>query len=233
MMEKDYKYMVCTRCMTYNHAPYIEDALQGFAMQETTFPVVFTIIDDASTDGEPDVLRKWVDENLDFEEGTGAWKDMPYGQITVANLKGKPLSTFVILLLNENHYGRKSKIPYIAEWNENAKYIAICEGDDYWTDDHTLQKQADALDANPQATLVYTNFQTIDGEGNPISRPFIKDFPGRPHSGDNLPTLLRHGNYILVLTSMYRYKVLESGDRASIHARRPLPSAFIKLKIKR
>jgi hypothetical protein len=58
--------------------------------------------------------------------------------------------------------------------------------------------------------LVYTNFQTIDGEGNLISRPFIKDFPGRSHSGDNLPTLLRYGNYVMVLTSMYRYKVFES-----------------------
>ena len=93
---------------------------------------------------------------------------------------------------------------------DEIDYVALCEGDDYWTDKHKLQKQADALDANPQATLVYTNFQTIDAEGNPIIRPFIKDFPGRSHSGDNLPTLLRYGNYIMVLTSMYRYKVFES-----------------------
>ena len=70
-------------------------------------------------------------------------------------------------------------------------------------------------DANPQVTLVYTNFQSIDGEGNPISRPFIKDFPGRSHSGDNLPTLLRYGNYIMVLTSMYRYKVWKSESFAN------------------
>ena len=98
---------------------------------------------------------------------------------------------------------------------DEIDYVALCEGDDYWTDAHKLQKQADALDANPQATLVYTNFQTIDGEGNPISRPFIKDYPGRSHSGDNLPTLLRHGNYIMVLTSMYRYKVWNSESFAN------------------
>jgi hypothetical protein len=96
-----------------------------------------------------------------------------------------------------------------------VNYLAFCEGDDYWTDEHKLQKQADALDANPQATLVYTNFRTIDGEGNPIIRPFIKDFPGRSHSGDNLPTLLRYGNYIMVLTTMYRYKVFLSESLAN------------------
>ena len=94
-------------------------------------------------------------------------------------------------------------------------YVAQCEGDDYWTDKHKLQKQADALDANPQATLVYTNFRTVDSEGNPIIRPFYKDLPGRSHSGDNLPTLLRYGNYIMVLTSMYRYKVWKSESFAN------------------
>lgn len=89
-------------------------------------------------------------------------------------------------------------------------YLAFCEGDDYWTDEHKLQKQADALDANPQATLVYTNFRVIDGDGKPISRPHIKEFPRRSHSGDNLPTLLRYGNYVMVLTTMYRYEVLHS-----------------------
>ena len=98
---------------------------------------------------------------------------------------------------------------------DEIDYVALCEGDDYWTDAHKLQKQADALDANPQVTLVYTNFQSIDGEGNPISRPFIKDFPGRSHSGDNLPTLLRYGNYIMLLTSMYRYKVWKSESFAN------------------
>ena len=64
MKEQGEKYMVCTRCFTYNQAPYIVDAMNGFAMQETTFPVVSLIVDDASTDGEPDVIRKYISENF-------------------------------------------------------------------------------------------------------------------------------------------------------------------------
>ena len=156
--------MVATQCMTYNHAPYIEDALRGFAMQETTFPVVYIVVDDASTDSEPEVLQKWVGENLEIEDGAGVWEEMPYGQLSVAPLKGKPLSLFVILLLNENHYStRKSKMPYIAEWNENAKYIAMCEGDDYWIDPYKLQKQVDFMEAHPEYGMCHTDFDLSDG----------------------------------------------------------------------
>ena len=52
---KEYKYTVFTKCYTYNHAPYILDTLRGFAIQQTSFPIVFAIADDASTDGEPEL----------------------------------------------------------------------------------------------------------------------------------------------------------------------------------
>jgi hypothetical protein len=100
-------------------------------------------------------------------------------------------------------------LDYANRWKEHCSYVALCEGDDYWTDEHKLQKQADALDANPQAMMVYTNFRIIDGEGKPISRPIIEKFPKRSHSGDNLPSLLRYGNYVMVLTTMYRYEVVQ------------------------
>lgn len=68
MEEKQYKWMVCTRCVTFNQAPYIEDAMNGFTMQQTTFPFVCTIIDDASTDGEPQVIRQYLQEHFDLED---------------------------------------------------------------------------------------------------------------------------------------------------------------------
>ena len=122
--DKDYKYLVATRCFTYNQASYIEDALRGFAMQEANFPVVYIIVDDASIDGEPEVIKKWASMNLKKSEGTDLWAEMPYGQIAVAPLTEKPLSLFVILLLAENHYSPEKihlKFEYIREWYDKAK----------------------------------------------------------------------------------------------------------------
>ncbi len=208
-MKNNYKYMVCTRCATYNHALYIEDALRGFAMQETSFPVVFVIIDDASIDGEQDVLRKWASKKLVREDGPLLWKEMHYGQLMVGQLKEKLNFTFVILLLAENHYqkgiGRK-KLEYITEWNDNAKYIALCEGDDYWIDPQKLQNQVLALNNNEHVTMVYTDFLTIDENGNTIIRPKYEEYKKLYKSGDNLPNLLKT-NYPLTCTVMIRKEV--------------------------
>ncbi len=200
-------FKVSVWCNTYNQASYIKDTMEGFCMQQTNFPFVCLIMDDASTDGEPEVIKQYLNDHFDTE-----WtKETDDYHLTVARHQENKNCYFAVYLLKYNHYSiKKPRLKYYREVTDEIDYVALCEGDDYWTDAHKLQKQADALDANPQATLVYTNFQTIDGEGNPISRPFIKDYPGRSHSGDNLPTLLRYGNYIMVLTSMYRYKVFES-----------------------
>ncbi|MBR4365861.1 MAG: glycosyltransferase family 2 protein, partial [Bacteroidaceae bacterium] len=63
-------FIVRVSCMTFNHAPYIEDAMNGFTMQETTFPFVCTIIDDASTDGEQEVIKKYLQEHFDLEDSS-------------------------------------------------------------------------------------------------------------------------------------------------------------------
>lgn len=205
-------FKVSVWCNTYNQAFYIKDTMDGFCMQQTSFPFVCLIMDDASTDGEPEVIKQYLNDHFDTE-----WtKETEDYHLTLARHQENKNCYFAVYLLKYNHYSiKKPRLKYYREVTDEIDYVALCEGDDYWTDAHKLQKQADALDANPQATLVYTNFRTIDGEGNPIIRPFIKDFPGRSHSGDNLPTLLRYGNYIMVLTSMYRYKVWKSESFAN------------------
>jgi glycosyltransferase involved in cell wall biosynthesis len=181
-------------------------------MQQTSFPFVCLIMDDASTDGEPEVIKQYLNDHFDTE-----WtKETDDYHLTLARHQENKNCFFAVYLLKYNHYSiKKPRLKYYREVTDEIDYVALCEGDDYWTDAHKLQKQADALDANPQATLVYTNYQTIDAKGNPIIRPYYKDYPGRSHSGDNLPTLLRHGNYIMVLTSMYRYKVWKSESFAN------------------
>ena len=205
-------FKVCVWCNTYNQASYITMTMDGFCHQQTQFPYVCLIMDDASTDGEPEVIKQYLHDYFETK-----WtKETDDYHLTLARHQENINCFFAVYLLKYNHYSiKKKRLKYYREVATEIDYVAQCEGDDYWTDEHKLQKQADALDANPQATLVYTNFRTIDGEGNPISGPFIKDFPGRSHSGDNLPTLLRYGNYIMVLTSMYRYKVWQSESFAN------------------
>ena len=200
-------YKVCVLCATFNHAPYITDTLDGFCRQQTDFPYLCVIVDDNSKDGEQEVIRQYLSDHFTVE----SIKETDDYHLTLARHKDNKNCYFAVFLLKYNHYSIKKPIrTHYQELVSGVNYLAFCEGDDYWTDEHKLQKQADALDTNPQAMMVYTNFRIIDGEGKPISRPIIEKFPGRSHSGDNLPTLLRHGNYVMALTTMYRYEVVQS-----------------------
>ena len=201
------KYKVCVWCNTYNQTSYITQAMDGFCMQQMQSPFVCLIMDDASTDGEPEVIKQYL---LDFFD-TEWTKETDDFHLTLSRHKENKNCYFAVYLLKYNHYSvKKPRLNYYREVTTEPDYVALCEGDDYWTDGHKLQKQADALDANPNAMMAYTNFRIIDGENNPVSRPIIEKFSGRSHSGDNLPTLLRYGNYVMNLTSMYRYKVWKS-----------------------
>lgn len=154
MMEKEYKYKVATRCLTYNHAMFIQDALDGFIMQETSFPILFLVIDDASTDGEQDLLRIWAETNLTAGDGSLMWQKMPYGELAEGTLRDKPNISFAVLLLAENHHKLgKSKLPYIADWLNVSKYYAICEGDDYWVSSDKLQRQVSFLESHPEYVM--------------------------------------------------------------------------------
>ncbi|MBR4644075.1 MAG: hypothetical protein IKO73_02805 [Bacteroidaceae bacterium] len=205
-------FRVWVRCATFNQAPYITATMDGFCMQQTNFPFLCVIVDDDSKDGEQDIIKQYLREHFE-EEAPQPPKggDTDAYHLLLARHKENKNCYFAVFLLKYNHYSiKKSKELYYQDLIVGTDFIALCEGDDYWTDEHKLQKQVDALDANPQATLVYTNFRLIDGEGKPTSRSHINKFPGRSHSGDNLPTLFRYGNYIMTLTTMYRSEVWQS-----------------------
>ena len=125
------KYLVCVRCYTYNQSRYITDALNGFVMQQTSFPFVCTIVDDASNDGEQETIKQFVEDNFDVHDISVAYeKDTDYGHIMFAQNKTNKNCFFAVIYLKENHYSqRKGKARYLIEWN-NAKYMALCEGDD-------------------------------------------------------------------------------------------------------
>lgn len=158
------KFKVTVSCMTYNQSKYIKDAMNGFTMQQTSFPYVCTIVDDASTDGEQEVIHQYVEENFDFSEGSVAYhKETDYAHITYAQHKTNKNCYFAVLYLKENHYSqRKDKIIYLKEWRDDVEYMAICEGDDYWTDVMKLQKQVELLDNNSKSLMVYSNAKILE-----------------------------------------------------------------------
>ena len=151
------KFKVCVNSMTFNQAKYITDTLDGFVMQQTNFPFICIIIDDASTDDEPEIIRKYVETNFDLLTSSTSYEiDNDDSVVLYSQHNTNKNCYFVVYFLKENHYSKnRSKRPYLAEWRKICDYEAFCEGDDHWTDPLKLQKQADFLDVNPQCSLTY------------------------------------------------------------------------------
>ena len=201
-------FLVCVRCMTYNHSAYITDAMNGFVMQQTDFPFVCTIMDDASTDGEQDVIRRYVEDNFYLQDASVAYeRDNDYGHVTFAQHKTNKNCFFAVILLKENHYSqRKSKASYLTEWMD-AKYIALCEGDDYWIDPLKLQKQVDFLETNEAFSICFHDAKVYNQTEN---RFIIDDIRMVPEETDIIE--LARGNYIHTMTVVYRNNPLVAED---------------------
>lgn len=118
------KPLVSICCITYNHEHYIKDALDGFVMQKTTFPFEIVISDDCSKDNTRTIIEEY--------------KTM-YPHIF------KDISP-------NNNIGAFANFTYVQE-HAKGKYVAICEGDDYWTDPYKLQKQVDFLERHPDYSM--------------------------------------------------------------------------------
>lgn len=168
--------LVAIRCITYNHAPYIADAMNGFCMQKTSFPFVCAVIDDCSTDGEQEVISNYLHEHFDLEDQSVArYEETDDYKLIYARHKENHNCFFVVLYLKYNHYsiGKKlRKIIYIKEFEKNAKYIALCEGDDYWIDPLKLQKQVDVMEKHPECSICFGKVKCVNREKEPIDKTF-------------------------------------------------------------
>lgn len=153
------RFVVFVDCPTFNQSPYIRETMDGFCSQDTNFPFVCGIVDDASTDGEQDVIKQYLKDNFEQETSTlfNIEETDDYVRVFVRHRTNK--NCFFVVVYNKyNHYSlKKSRNPHIAEWKNYSKYIAVCEGDDYWTDPLKLQKQVDLLEAYPDCTMVISN----------------------------------------------------------------------------
>lgn len=122
---------VSVLCMTYNHEKYIRRCLEGFVSQKTNFNYEILINDDASTDG----TRKIIEE---FEA--------KYPNLIKPVYQKKNVYSQNIEIFDEILYPKSS-----------GKYIAICEGDDYWCDNNKLQLQYDFMEAHPECSACFHN----------------------------------------------------------------------------
>lgn len=151
-------FKVVVKSWTFQQANYITSTMNGFAMQQTNFPFVCCIVDDASTDGEQKVIKDYLETYFNLSDSAVAYqKETDYAHILYAQHKVNKNCYFAVLLLKENHYSKgKSKSEYLKEWTEGVPYVALCEGDDYWIAPDKLQMQVDFLDNNKEYGLTYT-----------------------------------------------------------------------------
>lgn len=190
--KKDYKVLV--RCMTYNQSKYIDDALNGFAMQQTNFPFVCLVMDDCSTDGEQDVIKSWMERECDMEKAENV--EIEKSLVTIVSHKSNVNCTFAFYFLKENLYKKGGKAPMIAPWREHCEYEALCEGDDYWIHPEKLQMQVDFLDSHSDYGMVHTDFNLTKGNRN--HHTII--YP----DGNAFPDVLTRGIRVGTVTAMYR-----------------------------
>lgn len=172
--------LVSVCCMTYNHVSFIRQCLDGFMMQKCSFSFEVLIHDDASTDGTQDIIREYVTR---------------YPNII------KPIYQ------KENQYskGIDPNVKYNFS-RAKGKYIAMCEGDDYWTDPYKLQKQVDFLESHPDYVMCSHRFNQYIQDKNLLEEEKDLTFQGADYDLKNLIG----GKWLTqTLTVMYRRDALD------------------------
>lgn len=150
------QFIVSVRCFTFNQSKYIEETLDGFVMQKTSFPFICIIMDDDSQDGEPEVIKHYLEHHFNLADDSVVRNEETDDYImTFAQHKENKNCYFAVYYLKYNHYKKKAKEPYFSCWEKDVKYIALCEGDDYWIYPKKLQRQVDFMETHSDYTLCY------------------------------------------------------------------------------
>ena len=151
--------LVSICCQTYNHEKFIAQCLDGFVMQKTNFRFEILVHEDASTDNTASIIKEYESKYPDL---------------------------FRCVYQTVNQYAIQNTLSNILLPMSKGKYIALCEGDDYWTDPLKLQKQVDFLEKNEEFSICAHAVKKIDGNSEKLgifSKPgiytriqFLKDY---------------------------------------------------------
>ena len=172
------KAIVSICCNTYNHEAYIRQTLQSFIDQQTDYVFEVLVYDDASTDNTQSIIKEFED---------------------------KYPETIKPIYQTTNQYSQRLRPSFQNRQRAKSKYVAICEGDDYWCDNKKLQKQIDYMEKNPRCTFCFTNGITLYGEefGNSII-PWNKASVRKKNQADFNPGELEMIGYIPTASFIYR-----------------------------
>ena len=177
-MNQEEPILVAIHCLVYNHEPYLRDCFEGFVMQKTNFRFVAIVHEDCSTDHSADIIREYEAKYPDI---------------------------FRPIYETENQYskhdGSLGRIMNEAIDATGAKYIAMCEGDDYWTDPYKLQKQVDYMDAHLECSVCFHPVMVYNQQTGEVNQDALEPVP----SITTIKDLARIGNYIHTPSVMYRY----------------------------
>lgn len=132
--------MVSVCCLVYNHEKYLRKTLEGFVNQKVNFAYEVIIHDDASTDSSAAIIREYCE---------------------------KYPGLFRPILQTENQYSKRRQLSRTFIYPlVTGKYVAMCEGDDYWCDENKLQLQVDYMETHPDCSMCVHDTAMIDGDGN-------------------------------------------------------------------
>lgn len=179
------KPVVSICCLTYNHEPYVEDAIEGFLTQETDFPIEILIHDDASTDNTACIIREY---------------ESKYPKLI------KPIYQV------KNQFSQKKR-SLNAEFNytrARGDFLAICEGDDYWISPEKLSKQVTALSKSIDSSISFHPVKVLSDRK--ISKSFGKGYgfygdSTQTFSGDKI--IRQAGPGMAMCSIMVRKSVVE------------------------
>lgn len=150
--EKYKKPEVTIWCTTYNHEKFIAQCLDSFLMQKTNFPFEIIVHDDASLDHTSEIIREYETK----------YPSIIKPIIEEENLYSRDLLLFGLIMVK----------------HINTKYVATCEGDDYWSDEGKLQKQYDFMESNHEYSAIGHLTRAIDSSNQDVVGSFIDSVPG-------------------------------------------------------
>lgn len=184
--------LVSIRCLVYNHEPFLRECLDGFIMQKTNFAFEAIVHDDASTDRSAAIIREYAEKYPDII---------------------KPIYE------TENQYskgdGSLSRIMNAAI-HPAVKFIAMCEGDDYWTDPYKLQKQVDIMTNDDKVMLVHSKVK-LRADYRVFDDISIKT------QQKNTPLALLMANQITTLTVLFRRDIMQKAQELIAQSRIRFP----------